>query len=313
MAKKRKSITQEIMEEAKKICNKERYPNDVTRKAHLKNIYRFISFARSTFGARTLAECLPHVQEYADFLVSKNYSPASIHTMVSAACSPLRNDIRLCDIRKPVRKASEIRRGRDLSKRTITSLEDPANQKLVRFAKAVGLRKNDYRHLTNSSFTYDTELNSYIIFIKKSKGGKKQYQKIFDEDVDFVKSYFDPNGAPDDRIFKPSEFKKLNLHRLRALRAQELYEKLEKKILEDEGFAKILEREMEIYWNRFKNTPFPKDKMTKGYYYLRGDVRKDAIARHKKTCYLRIAVNFVSFFTLSHMRPGVCVLHYLLA
>lgn len=313
MAKsRRKSITQQIFDEAKTLCNKERYPNDVTRKAHLKHIYEFIVFARESFNAKTLSDCLPHVQEYADFLETKNYSSYTIHTKLSACCRPLCNEVKLKDIRKSTRKISNIKRGRDLDKRTITSLMDVSNSRIVEFSRRCGIRKNEMRSLTSSDFIYDQELEAYFVRVKKGKGGRYQTQYIFPEDVNFIKKYFNPNSDPDEKIFKPSEFKKLNLHRLRALHAQEAYEKLEAKILEDESFAKVLERELEIYWNRFKGTPFPREKMTKGYYYLRGDVRKDAIARGRRTCYNRLITNWISGFLLAHSRPSVCVQNYLL-
>jgi hypothetical protein len=310
--KRRKSIVQEIMEEARKVCNKQRYQNNVTRKLHLSNIRKFVLFCRENFDSKKLSECLPHVQEYCDYLVNRNLSPYSVHLMISSCCSPLNNDIKLRDIIKPKRKISEIKRGRDLSKRTITALNDSSNSRVSEFSRRCGIRKNEYKLLTNSDFIYDEELKAFFVQVKRGKGGRYQLQRILDEDVDFIKKYFDPNGDPDARIFRPNEVKKLNLHRLRALHAQEAYEKLEKKLLNDSEFAKVLEKELEIYWQRFKGTPFPREKMTKGYYYLRGDVRKDAIARGRRTCYNRLITNWISGFLLAHSRPSVCVQNYLL-
>ena len=96
------SITQTINKQVIENLQKVRY--DKTRKLYLINTKRFIKFCREKYDCKTFDECRNHIQDYADYLLSHSYTPATIHIYLASTCCVF--DVPLEEIKKPKRKVS---------------------------------------------------------------------------------------------------------------------------------------------------------------------------------------------------------------
>lgn len=319
MSRKRKpTITQLIMKQVNENLKDIKY--DKTKKQYVNHAKRFVAFCRTNFDCRTFDECIPHIQEYVDYLKAQGYTPSTVHTHAVAITQAFRYPLKL--VKKDKRKVSEYTRGRgvDITKEkpTKSDLFDPKWETLVAFQRKTGLRRNDLYNLCGRNLKYD-ESQNLSIEIEKSKGGKYQLQRILHEDEDFIRSYFKSIG-PDERVFQKELFNNnLNLHYFRAEHAKECYEYYYEKTRRDPDFRKVMEQELRLRWQKYnidKRTGKPKkfnEKLIAGNYYLRGDTKKMAIEKGLRTKYEKLIVLYISTFFLSHWRLGVCVHSYLLA
>lgn len=318
MAKKnrRVSITRQIMNEVIRIQN-EKTIHNLSRKHYIRNTKKFIVFCREHYDCRNFDSCREHIQDYSDYLQTQGYTPSTIHSYVAAACSTF--DVPMQDIRKPIRKTSEFIRGRcqGESIRTSQDLNDPEWDYIVSFQKKAGLRRAELYELRKEDFLMD-ESGHFTIFVRNGKGHKKQHQRLnSEEDVEFIKRYFDAVG-PGERIFDKKYFNNdLNFHKLRADSAKEYYEIQLHRILNEPGYAEKLESEIKKRWELFNINPktgkpkkFPQSQI-QGWYVLRGDNRAKAIREGRPLRYNRLAVMAASVFKLSHWRTNVTVQNYL--
>lgn len=256
-----------------------------------------------------------HVQEYIDHLVEQGKSEASIHTAVAAICKALPGTgIKMEGFDKP-RRTSAPKKGRvqgqSLKGRCDADMDNPKFARLVKFAKAVGIRREEYQNLTGRDFMTIGDY-SYVL-VRQGKGGKQQLQRIETEDVPLVRSYFD-GLKPDERVFSPEEMKnKLNLHKIRRERAQALYKKYETRLKEDPAYREQLLSEVRDAfalagedWR--KN---PDMRRIHKRYYCRGNVRKSMGDENRAVRYDRLALMAVSVFALAHWRCDVTVKNYM--
>ena len=318
MAKrKRKSVTQQIMQDAIKILNK--HLHDVTRRQYIRDFKRFVQYCREKHNCRNLEECNKYIQEYVNYLTDeKQLSASTIHTYLSSICSVY--NINLSRFEKSIRHCAEYIRGRSQklypdSSQDFFKLE---NQRLYLFQKAVGIRRNELRNLRGNDFVID-ESGYPCVRVRSGKGGKFQLQRIKDEDVDMVKSYFD-SVAPDEKVFTKAELDNhLNLHSLRAASARNYYFYLLYKVRNEPGFREQLEREIKLRWgiyNTDKKTGKPKpfdEKLIKGEYIFKGKNRELAIKKGRPIKMDKLCLLATSVFRLSHYRLNVTAVSYMLA
>ncbi|MGN1418051.1 MAG: hypothetical protein ACI4W6_01845 [Acutalibacteraceae bacterium] len=312
------TITQQITKEATENLQKVRY--DKTRKQYIVNTKRFIKFCREEYNCKSFDDCRKHIQDYANYLMSHQYSPSTIHTYIVAVCTAFHTPLE--EVKKPKRKVSEYTRGRNESvfdaKRKSRDLFDAQWSELVEFQKRVGIRRNELKHLCGRNLKYD-ESNHLCVEVECGKGRKYQLQRILPQDEEFIKSCFD-GKATDEKIFPPELFNNdLNLHYLRAEHAKEYYNYELQKIRTEPGYREQLEAEIRKRWELYnidKRTGKPKkfnENLIRGYYCLRGDTRKMAIKKGLPVKYDKLATLATSIFALSHWRLNVCIHSYLLA
>lgn len=312
MKKKRLSISQQLMAVAIENLNKQQ--NDVTRKAYVRNTKKYIYFCRENFNCKSYEECKNHIQDYADYLKMNGYTPSSIHTYIAAACAAF--DVKMDTIDKPKRIVSKFIRNRSIPKnmRTSQDLENPKWAYIVEFQKRVGIRRNELLHLKGKDFIETSK--GCFVHVNRGKGGKKQYQRIMSEDVDFVKKYFCYVGK-EDYIFDKKYFANaLPFHKLRAECARDCYFKLLKQIKQEPEYLQVLEQEIRERWQQNKDKrgevkPFP-EKEIQGYYTVRGGNRNRAIEKGLPISYNRLVAMWVSIFKLSHYRLNVTIENYFL-
>lgn len=318
MAKKKQprlSRTQKIMLEVVEI-HKDRQ-HDLTRQQYIKDTKRFVRYCCEKHGAKTLSDCLPFVQEYADFLVEQDYTASTVHTYLAAVASTF--SVPLASIEKPKRHIAQFSRGRkaDPNAAKKSNLDHPGWEYLVRFQKETGLRRAELKRLKHKNLVYSNGF--FYVVIERGKGGKYFLSRIEKYQEEIILPYFE-KAKGDERIFDPKLFQNnLNLHHLRATAALDYYNFQLAKLQADPAYRKVLEAEVIAMWNKYnlnKETGKPKHfnrKQIEGYYYLRGDLRKLALAKGLPVRYDRLAVMAVSVFRTSHFRTSVTVENYFLA
>ena len=290
-----------------------------TEKQYRNHAIKFAKWCKEQYGCRMLEECSAHVQDYADFLVAQGKSPSTIHTYLAGICRIC--GVPLADIQKPIRVVAENTRSRGMKavdSRTDSSRE--ASPRLYDFARIVGIRRAEYLHLAPNDLVTD-DFGNWCIRVKKGKGGKRQLQRILPEELPAIKAVFD--APTDDRhLFSREELKnKIDLHHLRALRAQKMYRYYLDKIVNTPGYREQLIAEIRHTWehddvtrkeNGYRAKRWSDMKVT-GNYVSRGNNRKLAQKHGLPLQYDRLALLAVSIFHLSHWRHDVTVANYLLA
>ena len=317
MAKKRErklTITQQIMQVAIEKLSK--YQNDVTRKMYTCQFKSYVKFCREHFNVRTFEDCREHIQDYSDYLQTENYTASTIHTYLAAVCAVY--EINLETIQKPTRHTADYVRGRNIKNiDSKNDLDNPEWHHIVEFQRKVGIRRAELMRLQGSDFVCD-ESGYFCVRVKKGKGGKCQYQRILEKDIEFVKSYFD-GVAENEYIFDRKYFENdLNFHGLRASAAKSYYREQLKQIKSDPRYAEQLEKEIRARWekmnlNRKGQSKKFKDVEIKGIYTLRGKNRELALKKGLPIHYDKLALLATSIFKLSHWRNDVTVASYMLA
>ena len=290
-----------------------------TEKQYRNHAIKFASWCKEQYGCRMLEECSAHIQDYADFLVAQVKSPSTIHTYLAGICRIC--GVPLADIQKPIRVVAENTRSRGtkaVDSRTDSSRE--ASPRLYDFAQVVGIRRAEYLHLTPDDLVTD-DFGNWCIRVKKGKGGKRQLQRILPEELPAIKAVFDA-PADEQHLFSRDELEnKIDLHHLRALRAQKMYRYYLDRIETETGYRAQLISEIRHIWeqddearksNGYRAKRWSDMKVT-GNYVLRGNNRKLAQKHGLPVAYDRLALLAVSVFHLSHWRHDVTVANYLLA
>lgn len=316
----RLTVTQEIMQEVEKQLKSKNYPNEKTYKTYLHHARRYVQFCREKYNCRSYEECsnLEFAQGYCDSL-KENYTPSSIHLFMVSVTSAFNLPLRQID--KPIRYTAEYTRGRKekFTPQAAEDLNDPRWSYLVEFQKRAGIRRAELARLCGRNFIKD-ESGIWCIECEKSKGAKYQLNRLnSEEDIEFVRKYFQVVG-PDEKIFPPELFRnRLNLHKLRADSAREFYFQNLKKLQEDPSYAKQMETEIRARWDKYnidKKTGKPKKfnpKLIEGFYVLRGSrnrtlaINKGLPGKYNKLCLL-----YCSIMKLSHWRLGVALHSYIL-
>lgn len=281
---------------------------DGSAKMYKNHAVKFGEWCKSEYRCKTPEDCLPHLQDYADWLIAGGKSPNTIHTYLAGVCRWF--DIPLDSINKPKRVVANNTRSRGVKVVDSRSDAQPeASPRLYDFAKLVGIRRDEYKHLRGDDLVVD-ESGYLCVRVKQGKGGKYQEQRIAPEDVDFVRSYFDGST---NNVFSKVEMKnKIDLHHLRALRAQRAYHDYLARLENDPEYRAQLAEEVRRRWVRLCGKRWD-PKRVEGNYCIRGNNRQLALANGLPIKYDRLAVMAVSVFHLSHWRCDVTVANYLLA
>lgn len=290
-----------------------------TESQYKKHALKYAEWAKATYGCKTLEDCKGHIQDYADYLTACGKTPSTTHTYLASVCRVF--DIPLSDIKKPIRVVAHNTRSRGA--KTADERKDAgrdASPRLYDFAAIVGIRRNEYLHLRPDDLVWDDFGNSCIL-VRKGKGGKRQRQRILPEELEAVKTVFD-HPADANHLFGKEEMdNKIDLHHLRALRAQKMYKYYLERIRSETGYRERLISEIKHTWeqddlNRIDNGYRPKrwkDCKVNGNYVLRGHNRELALKNGLPVSYDRLALLAVSVYHLAHWRHDVTVANYLLA
>lgn len=284
-------------------------------------------------GLRVLKDITSEViRDFEKYLEEQEYSPSTIHTYLAPICKAAK--IHMGEINKPKRASSKNTRGRggEKGERGRIEAEKPENERICNAAKAIGIRKAEYRRLKGADLVRGKDGYLYV-HVDKGKGGKEQLQRILPSHEETVKALFD-GIPPEKRVFSLAEIKradKINLHGIRADVAKEAYVYYEKRLSSEVGYreelkAQLLERyeQFNINTKEKDGDPFGKKSneralerfmsgMDSKPIKTRGDNRRRCIEKGYPTEYDRLAVLAVSVFHLSHWRNDVTITNYLTA
>ena len=290
-----------------------------TERQYKKHALKFVEYCKSTYRCKTLEDCKSHIQDYTNYLTASGKTPSTTHTYLAGICRLL--DVPLEDINKPIRIVAENTRSR--GSKAVDIRKDAgreASPRLYDFASIVGIRRNEYLHLAPDDLVFD-DFGHPCVLVRKGKGGKRQLQRILPEELPAIKAVFD-NPANEEHLFSRDELKnKIDLHHLRAQRAQKMYRYYLDRIETETGYRAQLISEIRHVWeqddearksNGYRAKRWSDMKVT-GNYILRGNNRKLAKKHGLPLQYDRLALLAVSIFHLSHWRHDVTVANYLLA
>lgn len=266
-----------------------------------------------------MEECKEHIQDYSNYLIASGKTASTTHTYLAGICRVL--DVPLEDINKPIRVVAHNTRSRGI--KAVDERKDAgrdASPRLYDFAAIVGIRRNEYLHLRPDDLVWD-DFGNPCVLVRKGKGGKQQLQRILPEELKAVKAIFN-HPADESHLFSKAEMEnKIDLHHLRALRAQKMYKYYLERICSEAGYRERLISEIKYTWEqddlkRIDNGYRPKrwkDCKINGNYVLRGHNRELALKNGLPVSYDRLALLAVSIYHLAHWRHDVTAANYLLA
>lgn len=286
-------------------------------KQHKNNAVKFGQWCKRTYHSRTKEDCVNHIQDYVTYLEGQGLSASTIHTYLAGVCYAFNVD--LADIKKPARITARNQRSRgEKTSDARSDTQRDVSPRLYDFAAAVGCRRAEYAALRQNDLVMD--VNGHLcVYIRRGKGGKKQYQRILPEDVELVKSYFD---GSDTFVFSTDEIKnKLDLHALRAQQARKAYAYYFERLRNEPEYRAMLLKEIQNTWDADDAERVEKgwkkkrwrQSQVEGCYKLRGETRTLAEQHGLPIAYDRLAAMAVSVFHLAHWRLDVTVDNYLIA
>ena len=284
-----------------------------------KHALKYVAWAKSIYRCKTLDDCKEHIQDYSNYLTASGKTPSTTHTYLVGICRVL--DVPLEDINKPIRIVAKNTRSRGA--KAVDERKDAdreASPRLYDFASIVGIRRNEYLHLRPDDLVVD-DFGNPCILVRKGKGGKQQLQRILPEELPAIQEVFQ-HPADEQHLFSKAELSnKIDLHHLRALRAQRMYKYYLEHIQSEKGYREQLISEIKHTWEgddetRMENGYLPKrwkDCKVNGNYVLRGHNRELALKNGLPVSYDRLALLAVSIYHLAHWRHDVTAANYLLA
>lgn len=284
-----------------------------TMSQYIKIADRYANWLKSEqISARSLNTCANYIQTYLDHLKENGKSATTIHTYASALAKA--TNTRLEDYNIP-RRTEELTRSRDIDKhmRVDQNEQNEKFARLVDFAKAVGIRREEYANLRQDNLI-ERDNRLYVV-VEQGKGGKYQEQAISRENEALVRSYF--NGNHDEHVFKPEELKnKLDLHAIRAEHARECYQAKIEEYKQDpsarERDFKALQERFDLYSKDWRACDDMRilERDLESRYFTRGIVREQLTNEGRDTSFDRLATMVVSVENLAHYRCDVTVGHY---
>ena len=302
--------------------------NAGTQKQYRRQIERFANWAKQAHRIRQASDVLDSralLQEYAKNLQVSNFAPDTIHNYLA----PIAKGFGFClsEIDKPLRRAKNIKKARDLNakKRGVREMNDPQNKRLVDAAKMIGIRRHELASLTGDCAVQDFAGNLCVL-VRRGKGGKMQMQRILPCDVSHILLLFSC-VAPYQQLFSSSNMNnKIPIHALRRNHAQNAYDYYLDRV--QSGHRQELLEDLKNYFIEYHiKSPGIKGERRfakqfanfisdctkgKGVYRLRGDNVIRAKQAGRPLEYDRVALMAVSVFHLAHWRNNVTARNYMI-
>ena len=322
MSRKSDSLKHQLRKKALEQAN-----DNETVKAYRRSCDAFAEWAKGE-GIKQLSEITKDVlQAYEQHLEKRpeGYSASTIHSKLAGVCKA--TGVSMKEISKPKRTAKTIKRGRSETKtgRAEKELADPKYARLTDLQKAVGIRRSELEKLTGADLIRDENGNAAYIRVERGKGGKEQLQWILPKDRETVEGIFS-DVKPDGKVFSGEEMANhINLHKMRAEHAKDVYDYFAKLIKDHPSKANSLRDVLLKRWEKghrdlLNENPKRYEHARRKFlsdmddrpYKLRGENLQKAKDLGLPEEYDRLAVMAASVFALSHWRLDVTMTNYLL-
>lgn len=252
----------------------------------------------------SIAESKDYIEEYIDYLENeKHLSATSIHLYLAAICKA--TGASLYDYHHPARSIADIKRGiKDVDMDTITN---PEVKRVLQANRLLGLRQSELKHLR----ACDIIEKDNLVIVNSIGKGKKHNQQIFfhEDEKEAVLSLLDGKKDLEYLFSREACTSNVNYHKMRELRAKDVYASVCKDIEENgtEAETKYQKIIHQIFEENGKclhedlNTPI----------FLRGKNRLLHQQAGKPIAYNRTAVMFVSVTVTNHFRTDTTLSHYI--
>jgi integrase len=140
-----------------------------TYKTYMKHNNYFVKWAKETYGARTLQECRPYVDEWLTKRANEGLS-AYTQKLEASALAKMYGCSTKDFVKTEVRHRADITRSRGEKVRD-RHFSEERNKEFVEFCKSTGLRRSELQALTGDKLIFK-EGKPYIVVDKGTKGGR---------------------------------------------------------------------------------------------------------------------------------------------
>ncbi len=293
---------------------KERYKNDVKQYAKWAN--------KNGLKRASDEEIRASLKDYVNYRLNvEKLKPESVRHNITGLLCALKisrmvydpekgHDVRIIESDIPVVSKTIPTKGR---KETSARSRTVENSRIIHFANAVGIRKEEYAHLKGKDLV---ELDGRLyVHVAKGKGGKEQYQYILPGDEQIVRETF--KGIEKEAyVFTKKEIKACghaNLHECRRLHAQKAYDYFLKELQDPTKYEQMCSL-LKARWkdNPKKNWDRDIEPLLNKRYYARGDIKNALKSAGRPIAFDRLTLLAVSNLELAHYRCDVTVKNYMM-
>lgn len=282
-------------------CKKHIY-SYVTMKTYQKNINQFANYLEMSGHKKiSIEESKKYIQPYIDYLMSKNLTSATIHNYLAAACKA--TGAYLFDYEHPSRSVAKITKG--VKPVDLDAISDPLVKMTLEANRLLGLRHSELMRLKAGDIL---EKDDFVIVRSVGKGGKQNQQLFIFEDEKEAVLKLKEGKTDNERVFPKSYFRQKNYHKMRELRAKDLYERVCRD-METRGEVARQEYQDIIKTVFAENHKTLKENLDNPV-YVRSENRERLMKAGRSIVYDRTALLFVSVSVTSHFRSSVTLNHY---
>lgn len=191
-----------------------------TLDAYMQQCCEFVKFAKAEYGAKTLDECRPYVNDFLQRSINSGKSSYTIKLQSSALAKLYDCSGSDSFVATPARCREQITRSRGAAVRD-AHFSETRNKALVDFCCSTGTRRHELAALTGDCLRQD-EQGNYHIFIKSGKGGRPRLAPVMGT-ASQVQNVVDLcNRAGTGKVFAKVH-NGADIHHYRAIYAERVY------------------------------------------------------------------------------------------
>lgn len=275
-----------------------------TMTLYQKKVEKFAEYLTSIGKKKiTIEESKDYIQNYINYLKDeKKLAPTSIHTELAAICKATHTN--MLDYEHPRRSIAEITKGTKLLE--LENITNPNTLETLIANGLLGLRRNELMNLKAKDII---EHDNKVIVNTVGKGGKHNQQIfIWEDEMKAVLKLKEDKGE-NDFIFPKEYFNNnANYHKMRELRAKEVYYRVCKDI-ETRGLEAKLEYQEYIRTIFKVNGKILRENLDHPV-YVRSANRNRLEKSDREISWDRTALMYVSVTVTNHFRTNVTLSHY---
>lgn len=194
-----------------------------TLKTYMKHCNYFADYCKSNYGAKTLEQCKPYVNDY---IQSRREQGISAYTQKAqlSAIGKMYGESFFDKVKTDTRHRADITRSREDTVRS-RHFSEKANAELINFCKNTGLRRSELESIKSNCLIEKND--SYYIHIENGKGGKERDVYILNQDNSVINRI---KNTEDNELVWGKVHNGADIHSYRADYATSYYESIERDI-----------------------------------------------------------------------------------